>query len=110
MSNRRRLRRESLEVYLVHLILAYRPLILIFGLALLVYAIAAMFINPLAGYAILLPAIFLHLLKNSFNIILYMPGWEPGLQPCGAMKTESGNHNCRGMPAALKRSDTIMPG
>jgi hypothetical protein len=71
MSNRRQLRRETLEVYLVHLILAYRPLILVFGLALLVYAIAAMFKNPLAGYVILLPAAFLLLLSNSFHVVLY---------------------------------------
>ena len=71
MSNRRRLRRETLEVYLVHLILAYRPLILIFGLALLVYAIATMFTYPLAGYVVLLPAFFLLLLSNSFHVVLY---------------------------------------
>jgi hypothetical protein len=71
MSNRRRLRRETLEIYLVHLILAYRPLILIFGLALLAYAIAAMFTHPLAGYVALLPAIFLLLLSNSFHVVLY---------------------------------------
>jgi len=71
MSNRRRLARERLEYYLVYLILAYRRLILIVGLLLLVYAIATMFINPLAGTTILLPAIFLLMLSNSFNVALY---------------------------------------
>ena len=71
MSNRRRLARERLEIYLVHLILAYRRLILGVGLLLLVYAIAAMFMSPLAGGAVLLPAIFLILLSNSFNAALY---------------------------------------
>jgi putative effector of murein hydrolase LrgA (UPF0299 family) len=71
MSNRRRLRRESLEVYLVHLIMAYRPLILIFGLLLLAYAIASMFTFPLAGCLASLPAIFLLLLGNSFNLVLF---------------------------------------
>jgi len=71
MSNRRRLRRETLEIYLVHLILAYRSLILIVGLLLLAYTIATMFTFPLAGYVILLPAIFLLLLSNSFNVVLY---------------------------------------
>ena len=71
MSNRRRRSRETLEIYLVHLILAYRPLILIVGLLLLVYAIATMFTIPLAGYVILLPAIFLLLLSNSFNVVLH---------------------------------------
>lgn len=71
MSNRRRLARERLEIYLVHLILAYRRLILIGGLLLLVFAIATMFTYPLAGNAILLPAIFLLLMSNSFNVALY---------------------------------------
>ena len=69
MSNRRRLRRETLEIYLVHLILAYRPLILIVGLLLLAYAIATMFTFPPAGYVILLPATYLLLLGNSFNMV-----------------------------------------
>jgi hypothetical protein len=71
MSNRRRLRRESLEIYLVHLLLAYRPLILIVGLLLLAYAIASMFTYPLAGYIILVPAIYLLLLSNIFNVAVY---------------------------------------
>ena len=71
MSNRRRLARERLEIYLVHIILAYRRFLWLVGLLLLVYAIATMFINPLAGCAVLLPAIFLILLSNSFNVALY---------------------------------------
>lgn len=71
MSNCRRLARERLEYYLVYLILAYRRLILIVGLLLLVYAIATMFINPLAGATIVVPAVFLLLLSNSFNVALY---------------------------------------
>ena len=71
MSNRRRLRRESLEIYLVHLILAYRPLIVVVGLLLLVYAIATLFKYPLAGYVILVPAIYLLLLGNSFNVVIF---------------------------------------
>jgi hypothetical protein len=71
MSNRRRLARERLEYYLVYLILAYRRLTLIVGLLLLAYAIATMFVNPLAGATVLLPAIFLFLLSYSFNVALY---------------------------------------
>lgn len=71
MSNRRRLAREQLEYYLLYLILAYRHLIWIVGLILLVYAVATMLTNPLAGYTVLLPAIFLFLLGNSFNVALY---------------------------------------
>jgi hypothetical protein len=74
MSNLRRLARERLEIYLVHLILACRRLLWAVGLLLLVYAIATIFINPLAGGTVLLPAIFLVLLSNSFKVVLYTAG------------------------------------
>jgi hypothetical protein len=71
MSNRRRLARERLEYYLVYLILAYRRLILIIGLLLLVFAIATIFLNRIIGFAALFPALFLFLLGNSYNFVVY---------------------------------------
>ena len=71
MSNRKRLARERLEYYLVYLILAYRRLILVVGLLLLVYAIATMFVSPLTGATVLVPAVFLLLLGNSYNAVVY---------------------------------------
>ena len=71
MSNRRRLARERLEIYLVHLLLAYRRLIFIFGLLLLVYGVIFLFINSLVGFASFVPAIFLLLLSNSYPVTLY---------------------------------------
>jgi hypothetical protein len=71
MFNRRRLRRERLEIYLVHLIMAYRPLILITGLLLLAYASFTLFKHLLAGSLVLLPAVFLLFLSNSYNVVLY---------------------------------------
>jgi len=71
MSNRRRLDRERLEYYLTYLILAYRRLIFIVGLLLLIYAIATMFINLSGSIVILIPAIYLLLLSNSYNITVY---------------------------------------
>ncbi len=71
MSNRRRLARERLEIYLVHLLLAYHWLIVIFGLVLLVYAVSIMIVSPLGGIATALPAIFLILLGNSYNFVVY---------------------------------------
>ena len=71
MSNRRRLARERLEIYLVHLLLAFRPLILIGGLLLLVYAIIGMLIHSPAGFASLVPAVFLLLLGSSYPAVLY---------------------------------------
>ena len=71
MSNRRRLARERLEIYLVHLLLAYRYLFMIVGLLLLAYAFSNMFVSPLTGLTVLLPAVFLLLLSNSFHVVLY---------------------------------------
>ena len=71
MSNRRRLARERLEIYLVHLLLAYRYLILTCGLLLLFFAIAMMIMDARAGFATLLPAIYLLLLSNSYHVVLY---------------------------------------
>ena len=71
MSNRRRLARERLEIYLVHLLLAFRPLIFVAGVLLLVYAIIALIVSSLAGFASLVPALFLLLVSSSYNVTLY---------------------------------------
>jgi hypothetical protein len=85
MSNRRRLARERLEIFLVHLLLSYRWLILIIGLFLLMYAITVMIVYPLAGALILLLAIYLLSLSNSFKIVLYtarLGAWVGTLWNC----------------------------
>ena len=71
MSNRQRLARERLEIYLVHLILMYRRLILIVGMLLLAYTATTILVNQAAGFAALLPAVFLLLLSNSYNAVVY---------------------------------------
>jgi hypothetical protein len=71
MSKRRRLARERLEIYLVHLLLAYRPLIFTGGVILSLYAVAAIFFDSLVGSASLLPALFLLMLSSSYRMTLY---------------------------------------
>ena len=71
MYNRRRLARERLEIYLLHLLLAYRPLIVIAGVLLVVYAIIALVVSPVVGGAALVPAMFLLLLGYSYPVSLY---------------------------------------
>ena len=71
MSKRRRLARERLEYYLTYLILAYRRLIFVVGLLLLIYAIATMFINLPSAIVAMIPAIYLLLLSSSYNITVY---------------------------------------
>ena len=68
MSNRRRLARERLEYFLTYLILAYRRLILFAGLLLLIYAITTVFLNLYGSIVVLVPAMYLLLLSNSYNI------------------------------------------
>lgn len=75
MSNRRQLARERLEYYLTYLILAYRCLIFFAGLLLLIYAITTMFINLYGSIVVLVPAMYLLLLSNSYNITLYAAGF-----------------------------------
>jgi hypothetical protein len=71
MSNRRRLARERLEYYLVYLIMAYQRLILIVGMLMLAYAIVVMIKFPITSPAILLFAVYLLLLSNSFKVAHY---------------------------------------
>lgn len=76
MSNRRRLVRERLEFYLVHLLLAF-------------YAIAVMIAFPPVGVATVLPAFYLLLLGNSYNVTVYMARLEHGQGHSGGMTTDS---------------------
>jgi hypothetical protein len=70
MSNRRRLRREQLEYYLTHLILAYRYLIWAVSFLLLAFAIALMLTSPIAGYMILLLVMYLLLLGTWYDMVV----------------------------------------
>lgn len=71
MSTRQRLARERLEFYLVQLILIYRRFILMIGVLLLVYALGTLMMNSVMGFAALVPALFLFILGNSYNAVLY---------------------------------------
>lgn len=71
MFNRRRLARERLEIYLVHLILSYRHMTLVVGLLLLAAASTTTVTYPLAGSVIWMTAAFLLSLSLSFRVALY---------------------------------------
>ena len=70
MSNRKKLNREGLEIYLLNLLLAYRPLLFICGIFLLFYAIGVVVTTPWAGLLALLSGAFLLLLSFSYNMSL----------------------------------------
>lgn len=70
MSNRKRLDREGLEIYLLNLLLAYRPLLFICGVFLLFYAIGMFISSLLGGVIALMSAMFLLLLSFSYNLSL----------------------------------------
>jgi hypothetical protein len=71
MPNRQRQAREKLELYLVHLLMAYRRLIFIVGLFIFAYSIAIFFFNSVVAFASLVPALYLLLLSNSYSVTLY---------------------------------------
>lgn len=70
MFDRNRRNREGLEVYLVHLFLAYRRLIFAIGFALLLYALVTMTSSLLAGSILLVPALLLLALSLSYRAVV----------------------------------------
>jgi hypothetical protein len=71
MFNRRKLDRERLEIYLVHLLLAYQHWIFRSGLVILVLGVAVTMVHPPAGFSFLLAAFYLLLLSSSYRVVLY---------------------------------------
>jgi hypothetical protein len=72
VTKRRNLDREKLELYFIYLLLAYRPLLRISGLLLLLYSIGALPINPKSGCIALAVAIVLVLPSYSYQVTLYL--------------------------------------
>ena len=70
MSKRRKLDRDGLEVYLLNLLLAYRPLLFVCGIFLLFYAIGMMTSTPLASLIALLCSVILLLMCYSYPLTL----------------------------------------
>ena len=71
MYNRNRLDRERLEGYLVHLLLAYRPFLLIGGLLLLGSAVATIFSSFLLGSIFLLVTAVPLLCAISYPVVVF---------------------------------------
>lgn len=70
MFNRKRLDRERLEVYLVHLLLAYRTLTLMCGMILLVFSAAILAQSLLLGSLMLTAAALLLGLGLSYRAVV----------------------------------------
>ena len=70
MSNKRKLDRDGLEVYLLNLLLAYRPLLFVCGIFLLFYAVGVITKSFILGVATFLPPVFLLLLCFSYHLTL----------------------------------------
>ncbi len=65
------MRRESLEVYLVHFILRYRYFLVLIGFLLLGYAFFVLSREFLISSIFLLPSIYLLLLGFSFPVVVF---------------------------------------
>ena len=72
ISKRRQLDRERLEVYLLQLLLAYRPLIQVMGLLLLVLAFVTFLFSPPAGTLSLGLAVVFLMPTLSYPAMLYL--------------------------------------
>jgi hypothetical protein len=72
MTKRRNLDRERLEVYYLHLLLAYRPIFQIGAFIVLVFSVAALWLSTIVSSVALGLAIFLVLLSYSYPVALYL--------------------------------------
>jgi hypothetical protein len=71
MYNRKRLDRERMEVYLVHLLLKYRGWIMVGGISMLVYAVATVIASPLAGTILAAVAAVPLLIAGSYRAVVF---------------------------------------
>ena len=71
MSNRQRLYRERLEVYLLYLLLRYRQIFLITGGVIAFYAVSMLFLSLPAASAATLPAVCFLMIALSYRAALY---------------------------------------
>ena len=72
MTNKRNIDRERLEVYLLHLLLSFRPMLQLGGLILLIASLVAFGPSPLLGCIVLGLALFLLLPTFSYQMTLYL--------------------------------------
>jgi hypothetical protein len=70
MSNKHKLDRDGLEIYLLNLLMAYRSLLFICGIFLIFYAIGMITKSFIVGILTFLPPIFLLLLCFSYQATL----------------------------------------
>ena len=70
MSKRKQLYRERLEVYLVNIIMAYRPVWMILGLLIIAFSIAILTLSPLAAVIMQLVGIWMLLLVWTYKAVL----------------------------------------
>jgi hypothetical protein len=72
MKQRRNLDREGLEVYLLNLLLAYRPLFLVMGLFLFLYAIIILAYSLVVGGIAMVVTLALVLMGYSYPATLFI--------------------------------------
>jgi hypothetical protein len=70
MKQRRNLDREGLEVYLLNLLLAYRPIFRISAFIVLIYSVGVMSSSVIVGSVAFVVAIFLGLASYSYHRLL----------------------------------------
>jgi hypothetical protein len=72
MSKRKQLDRERLQVYYANMLMAYRPLIVISGLLLFVFAFLMLTTSPLTGILAGVFAVLVLLLGNIYAVVVFV--------------------------------------
>jgi len=72
MKQRRNLEREGLEMYLLYLLLGYRPIFLVCSLLLMLFSISELSFFPIGGWISFGVALMLVLVSTSFRAALYL--------------------------------------
>ncbi len=72
MIKRRNLHKESMAVYFLHLLLAYRPILRRIGYLILISSVIALLFSPLLSSISLFVAIFLILFSTSHTLTQYL--------------------------------------
>jgi len=71
MPGKRKFDRDGLEIYLLNLLMAYRPILFLIGMFLLFYAIGMTSRSTFVGIVTFLPPLFLLLLCTSYQLTLH---------------------------------------
>ncbi len=72
MFNRKKLDKERMEIYLVHLFLSHRVVFYLAGILISISSVVIAFVDPKLGIYLMLPAMLSFAMAFSFRFVLFM--------------------------------------